>query len=30
MPIREQHEKMGFFEGWGNMIQQMEEVARAL
>ena len=27
---REQHEKMGFFEGWGNMIQQMEEVARAL
>jgi uncharacterized protein YndB with AHSA1/START domain len=27
---REKHQEMGFFEGWGTMIQQMEEVARAL
>jgi uncharacterized protein YndB with AHSA1/START domain len=27
---RAQHEKMGFFEGWGIMVQQMEDVARGL
>jgi len=27
---RIKHEKMGFFDGWGTVIQQMEEVARSL
>jgi uncharacterized protein YndB with AHSA1/START domain len=27
---RQKHEGMGFFDGWGTMIQQMEEVARSL
>ena len=27
---REQHEKMGFFEGWGRCMDQLEEVARKL
>lgn len=27
---RKKHEEMGFFDGWGTMIQQMEEVARSL
>ena len=27
---RKKHEEMGFFEGWGIMIQQMEEVAHSL
>ena len=27
---RKKHEEMGFFDGWGTMIQQMEEVAQSL
>jgi uncharacterized protein YndB with AHSA1/START domain len=27
---RQKHQEMGFFDGWGTMIDQMEEVARAL
>ena len=27
---RKRHEEMGFFDGWGTMIQQMEEVAQSL
>jgi uncharacterized protein YndB with AHSA1/START domain len=27
---RKQHEEMGFFDGWGTMIRQMEDVAREL
>jgi len=27
---RKKHEEMGFFDGWGIMIQQMEEVAQFL
>lgn len=27
---RKKHEDMGFFAGWGTMIQQMEQVAQSL